>query len=749
MEYEPVDWDSFDALFIGGSTEWKLGPEARAFSSEAKARGKWLHMGRVNTWRRYEIAESFGCDSVDGTTILFGPSKNLPIVLGWGVRSVKEVQSTTQQEAHVPSFASTDGPKQAVPIKNHRYQIPRYPIDGPIIQATPGTGMLVPWTRVSTILDTHEDKEGIFKWTKRLVVKGLGAREDLYALAAAARLEDKAGLLKIADQAFDYAKGQASSNLGTALHGFLERWVEGDKDLVIPTQWKGDVAAVMAAFQDANIRLRPDLQEMVVVRPDLKDGDAGGLAGRLDLVVEMLNPETGEWELILADYKTGSDPLLYGAWKIQQQLGLYGTAWAIWDGTHWRPMPTIRRDKILMVHVLPGQASVQIHIGDVDPVELEADLQAAYRTRRRRKEAKKAWRPLVTVEDGTIVGPQSDTYDGDDSTVVTTANTEPGDVQHPTFAVGPTKPITELEQSWRDSSTPEQVARAEATVARVAAESNPNLDGDETADNGHTHAAELAPLAGPGERGCGVCGRKGHRRGSPKCLGEADPRLVSRNTAMRLSGESDEDYARGAAERGELIEREANGGPTDAGHCRCSIRSAGWKAPADGVGPWVCGDCGLPSMIIVPLAVQTGEQTAEPISDEDRFRLADAERAQREQDDPRNHAFEAGPGSSGMVCTRMVMRGGGGDECGATPAAHEPSDEEVLAAEAEEPDPFDEDGSDTLGGLPLPTWMDRINYAADKAELRSIRAEAMKVGEWTQELTRAGLERIKVLAQQS
>src|SRR6187549_2870522 len=43
MEYEPVDWDSFDALFIGGSTEWKLGPEARAFSSEAKARGKWLH----------------------------------------------------------------------------------------------------------------------------------------------------------------------------------------------------------------------------------------------------------------------------------------------------------------------------------------------------------------------------------------------------------------------------------------------------------------------------------------------------------------------------------------------------------------------------------------------------------------------------------------------------------------------------------------------------------------------------------
>ncbi len=39
------------------------------------------------------------------------------------------------------------------------------------------------------------------------------------------------------------------------------------------------------------------------------------------------------------------------------------------------------------------------------------------------------------------------------------------------------------------------------------------------------HYPELAPLAdrSKGERGCGVCGRKGHKRGSPKCLGDADP----------------------------------------------------------------------------------------------------------------------------------------------------------------------------------------------------------------------------------
>ena len=708
----------------------------------------------------------------------------------------------------MPSFASTDGPRQAVPIKNKRYQIPRYPFPGRMTSAegpVAGAGMLVPWTRVSTILDTHEDKEGIFHWTKRLIVKGIGAREDLYALAAATRLEDKAGLLKVADQAFDYAKGQAASNLGTALHGFLERWVEGDKELIVPSQWKGDVGAVMAAFQDANIRLRPDLQEMVVVRPDLKDGDAGGLAGRLDLVVEMLNPETGEWELIMADYKTGSDPLAYGSWKIQQQLGLYGTAWATWDGEFWRPMPKIRRDKVLMVHVLPGQSSVKIHIGDVDAEALEEDLAAAYRTRRRRKEAKKAWRPLVTVEGGQILG--------EPTLTVATFDGGPGPVaqQDVTLVpVGPTKP-TPLEQSWRASSTPEQVARAEATVARVAAESNPNLDDEQitvqtgvdaegvpyrrevpTSQSGH---AELAPLAGPGERGCGVCGRKGHRRGSPKCLGTDDPRFDDPNT---LNGASPQVEA-------DPDEHALDGHADDSGHCRCSTRASGWKAPAVGGGPWVCGDCGLPSKLGVPLSVQTGEQyrdgvdvngltqaeldrlVNEEMSDGDHDsrssalrvvsqRLEDADRAQRERDsdNPRNHAFEADSWASGMVCTRMVMRDGGGDACGATPAEHQadPSPvsvglEEDMTAEESDPldgsvapnqgseyqpeltetDPFDEDGSDALTPA-QPSWLERIQQAPDKSELRAIRADAMAVGKWTAELTQAGLKRIEELKQE-
>jgi hypothetical protein len=71
LENLVVPWDSFDAFFIGGTTEWKLGEAAKALALEAGARGKWVHMGRVNSRKRLRYAESIGCDSVDGTYLIF------------------------------------------------------------------------------------------------------------------------------------------------------------------------------------------------------------------------------------------------------------------------------------------------------------------------------------------------------------------------------------------------------------------------------------------------------------------------------------------------------------------------------------------------------------------------------------------------------------------------------------------------------------------------------------------------------
>jgi hypothetical protein len=62
-----LEWHAFDAFFIGGSTEWKLSHAAADLAEEGKRRGKWVHIGRVNSRRRLRIAYDLGADSVDGT----------------------------------------------------------------------------------------------------------------------------------------------------------------------------------------------------------------------------------------------------------------------------------------------------------------------------------------------------------------------------------------------------------------------------------------------------------------------------------------------------------------------------------------------------------------------------------------------------------------------------------------------------------------------------------------------------------
>ena len=89
LENLTVPWDEIDALFIGGSTDWKLSEAARTLARTARARDKRVHMGRVNSLRRLRYASAIGCASADGTFITFGPSRNLPIVLGWA-RDVTE-----------------------------------------------------------------------------------------------------------------------------------------------------------------------------------------------------------------------------------------------------------------------------------------------------------------------------------------------------------------------------------------------------------------------------------------------------------------------------------------------------------------------------------------------------------------------------------------------------------------------------------------------------------------------------------
>lgn len=63
----PIPWSYLDAIFIGGSTEWKTSIHAAHIVRAAKTMGKWVHIGRINGYERFEYFEELGADSCDGT----------------------------------------------------------------------------------------------------------------------------------------------------------------------------------------------------------------------------------------------------------------------------------------------------------------------------------------------------------------------------------------------------------------------------------------------------------------------------------------------------------------------------------------------------------------------------------------------------------------------------------------------------------------------------------------------------------
>lgn len=73
VERQGVPWDELDAVFVGGTTSFKLGPVAERLVREALARGKWAHIGRVNSVRRIRRFQSMGADSFDGTAMSMFP----------------------------------------------------------------------------------------------------------------------------------------------------------------------------------------------------------------------------------------------------------------------------------------------------------------------------------------------------------------------------------------------------------------------------------------------------------------------------------------------------------------------------------------------------------------------------------------------------------------------------------------------------------------------------------------------------
>lgn len=89
------DWDLLDVLFLGGEAgldpEWKTSDRAWSLVRRARAAGKEVHMGRVNSLRRLERAREMGCTSADGTHLKYlrrtnrraAPDDEIQLWLDW------------------------------------------------------------------------------------------------------------------------------------------------------------------------------------------------------------------------------------------------------------------------------------------------------------------------------------------------------------------------------------------------------------------------------------------------------------------------------------------------------------------------------------------------------------------------------------------------------------------------------------------------------------------------------------------
>ena len=63
-----IPWNDIDAVFVGGTDEFKISNECINACKVAKMLGKWVHIGRVNTSSRVKNWLELG-DSLDGSGI--------------------------------------------------------------------------------------------------------------------------------------------------------------------------------------------------------------------------------------------------------------------------------------------------------------------------------------------------------------------------------------------------------------------------------------------------------------------------------------------------------------------------------------------------------------------------------------------------------------------------------------------------------------------------------------------------------
>lgn len=215
--------------------------------------------------------------------------------------------------------------------------------------AGPDQGKRIPYTRVTTVAGSTDDKSGLMIWKSRMTALGLTQRRDLYTAVASTDPDDKQTLNRLVNEAADAAGATAAATTGTAIHTFTERLDRGEPLGNIPEEYRADLDAYAAATEGwEHLAV-----EQFLVNHEFKT------AGTTDRIVRI------NGEVYIADLKTGSSVNFPHSWAIQ--LAIYSRSMR-WDVEQectipWEQPPNQERG--IVIHLPAGKGEAELYWVDL------------------------------------------------------------------------------------------------------------------------------------------------------------------------------------------------------------------------------------------------------------------------------------------------------------------------------------------------------------------------------------------------
>lgn len=229
-------------------------------------------------------------------------------------------------------------------------EIPRDRWGRPLI-TPPGGDKPVPYTRVSTLAKTLDNKEQLMRWKCRQTAIGIARRPDLSAMISAVH-DDRKVMDDIVGQAMDAAASNAAANLGTTLHALTEHVDKGTKPDFLPAELIPDLTAYEEAMRGVQILA---IERFIV-------NDHVQAAGTFDRMV--LLPGVGP---VIADIKTGQHEMKFPH-GVCTQIAMYARG-HMYDAANGRtgylPDMGVSTDVGLLIWLPSGQARCELHLLDL------------------------------------------------------------------------------------------------------------------------------------------------------------------------------------------------------------------------------------------------------------------------------------------------------------------------------------------------------------------------------------------------